>query len=149
MCHVSNIRVITWWPSHQHLQPVGVPVMKYLPVHHSVWPQISGLRSTVWASTNELECAVTTQTHPFFPCCSYLVWRGLLPASFLFLAAESRGLDFWFQQIIRQTSKGFLMTHAALPARARTCKRSILVYQLNNWGRVFFFFSKKYRLSFI
>lgn len=35
VCHVSNIKVITWWPSHQHLQP-GVPLMKYLPVDLAV-----------------------------------------------------------------------------------------------------------------
>lgn len=28
VCHVRNIRVSTWWPSHRYLQPVGMPLME-------------------------------------------------------------------------------------------------------------------------
>lgn len=126
VCHVSSMKAINWWPSHQPLQPVGMPLMKYLPVHHYLTLHYR----TAFCCLGQHNSARMCRYHLNTSLVCVLHLSHLLSAGFLFLAVKSRSSDFWIQQIIRQTSKGF--NALVLPVRATTHECTILVYQLNN-----------------
>ena len=86
VCHIT---VILWWPSHRFLQPAGMPLKKCLPVHHIVWPQISGLQSAGWAAQISPNVQLPTRHIPCLRPAAILSAEGCCLRVFSFLLLKA------------------------------------------------------------